>query len=504
MERVTYEKGEEPVKISMKLFFVGMNFIFFFPLSTYHVQDEELVKAFNKTAEVVTHIENKAFRKLSFGAFNEKALQAGVSEIDPHSRLLSPSEYDATKEKATALYGGIGVQVCEKEMDDEAVTVIDVFEGKSAHREGMKAGDKIIEVEGEPVRGSALEEIVGKIRGPLGTFVTLKVIRDKEPLTFKLKREKQTDESARSYLLPKHHIYYVIVRGFSEVASKQIEKTIEMLNSDKEANGLIIDFRNNLGGTVTSALDVLGLFLPKNSLVAITKDRNGNKINSYYTSRSPLLKKQIPIFVLTNTFSASASEICAGALRYYSSIASPGTSLSLVFIAGEESFGKGSVQEVIPLKTGGALKLTTMLYYLPSKDGKGLSIQAQGIEPDFKLCARYCDEKAQSWIEETYGKETSLRHHIPSPHAQTSSHKKKKKQKKHEKKDQNKKDLEASQEKNILSSYQIQQCVSMTSLLQLGRKVSPACMKHRDKALEFLKERVLDDSCSSIEKIEGH
>ncbi|MBT4594519.1 hypothetical protein HOD08_01430, partial [bacterium] len=272
-------------------------------------------------------------------------------------------------------------------------------------------------------------------------------------------------------------------------------------------------------GVLESAVDTASFFIPKGSKVVITKDNKGKIVQEYKTQSNPTLKRPVPIFLLINNFTASASEIVAGALRHYSNEAGNDAKSPLrVFIVGTTTFGKGSVQEIIPLSNGCALKQTSLMYFLPDHT----SIQAKGIEPDFLIKPKITPTKEMKWVSELYGKETSLKHHVTAEEIeknakgesagyaheidQTTMKKQAEEKAKQEKEkdDKEKYDKDKAKKKrleDIATNPQIQACVNMISMLDLAKTAQPEDVSTRKKSLEFLKAHYLTDTPTEIEEI---
>ena len=472
--------------------------------------EKEIYRWFRTISEVVSLTEKKAFRNVDFSAFIQEALKAAVPHIDAHSAFFSKESYKTAIETTSGEFSGIGVSIINKTPEDDTLIIVDVIPGGPSEKGGLKSGDKILEVDGEKLRSLSTDEAINKLKGKVGTEVKLTIIRDKKPVSFKIKREIIKDQTSICYLFKNQNIYYLSLKLFTETAAKQMKELLKQANEGK-CKGIILDLRGNAGGILDSAVDVAGLFLEKNSLVVTTKDREGETVSKYYTKTDPVLKSDIPIFILINNFTASASEILAGCLKYYSekSFTDSGNKKRnlAVFLLGNPSFGKGSVQEVIPISNGCALKLTTMLYYLPNQE----SIQAVGINPDFVIKPKIIPTEDLKWIQDLYGKETTLKHHITVKEVDKNNGKEengKKEDKKEIDKNNNETDkkedeksFEEKQKDDIIQNVQIQAAVNMINLLDIARKYMPKQVSSRPKAINFLKLNYLTDEQVDLEKI---
>jgi len=291
------------------------------------------------------------------------AIKGMLSSLDPHSSFMTPETYKEMQIDTKGEFGGIGIQIGIK---DGQLTVIAPIEGTPADRAGIKAGDKIVKINGEFTKDMSIQDAVKKMRGPKGTTVTITIIREglKETKEFTIVRDIIKIQSVRSKMLD-DGIGYIRISQFQEQTAADLSDALKSLEKEK-ANSLILDLRNNPGGLLNSAVDVSGEFLPPGKTVVSIKARNGEKSEYVTDDRRPYYS--LPMIILVNEGSASASEIVAGAMQDW----------GRAVILGAPTFGKGSVQTVIPLSDGSGLRLTTAKYFTP----KGKSIQNVGITPD--------------------------------------------------------------------------------------------------------------------------
>jgi carboxyl-terminal processing protease len=320
----------------------------------------EDLKVFTEALTMVkkNYVEEVKTRDLVYGA-----IKGMLSSLDPHSSFLNPESYKEMQAETRGEFGGIGIQIGVKE---GMLTVIAPIEDTPAYRAGIKAGDKIIKINSEATREMSLHDAVSKMRGAPKTSVTIAILREgwKETKDFTLVREIIKVKSVKSKLL-EDGIGYVKINQFQEQTASDLSAAMEKLTQEK-INSLILDLRNNPGGLLNSAVSVTSQFLPPNKLVVYIKGRKGDRTE--YNTSDDRPSYDVPMIVLVNEGSASASEIVAGALKDW----------DRAVILGAKTFGKGSVQSVIPLSDGSGLRLTTAIYYTP----KGTSIQATGIVPD--------------------------------------------------------------------------------------------------------------------------
>jgi carboxyl-terminal processing protease len=295
----------------------------------------------------------------------ENAIAGLLLELDPHSAYLNESDYVELQESASGEYGGLGLRVgAERGM----IKIISPIDDTPAAKAGIKAGDLIVEVDGVPVRGMALQKAIDKLRGEKGTSIDLTVLRDNEEtrIDFTIVRDTIQLSSVRSRVLEPGY-GYVRVSQFQTSSGDDFKKELrDLKQQETPLKGVIIDLRNNPGGLVPASVEISDAVLDGGTVV-YTEGRLPSSNSNYQASEGDLIKG-IPIVVLINGGSASASEIVAGALQDHQRAA----------ILGTQSFGKGSVQTVIPLGDGRAVKLTTARYFTPN----GRSIQAEGIVPD--------------------------------------------------------------------------------------------------------------------------
>ena len=328
--------------------------------------NEETYKGLKLFSDVIELVQKNYVDEVDTQSMIEAAIQGMVRSLDPHSALLPP---DALKELQIDTHGeftGIGIHVT---MRNNLVTVISPIEGTPAYRAGIKAGDKIIQVDGKPTED--LRDAVKRMRGPKGTTVVITVIRQgaTEPLEFSLVRDVIPIYSVKAELLKPGYGYVWITNFRENTTGDLIEALQAMDTADMPIKGLVLDLRDNPGGILNQAIEVSDLFLDGGEILSI-KGRDGRNTKVFQAHTNDV-KREYPIVVLINGGSASASEIVAGALQDH----------KRALILGTTSFGKGSVQTVETLRDGYGLKFTIARYYTPS----GRSIQAKGVEPDVEV-----------------------------------------------------------------------------------------------------------------------
>ena len=327
----------------------------------------------------------------------EHAIRGMLSGLDPHSTYLSPDEYNELRIGTSGEFGGLGIQVG---MEDGFVKVISPIDDTPAYKAGLQAGDLIIRLDEKTVKGLTLNEAVKIMRGKPGTDIKLTVVREGEdkPLTFVVTRDIIKVKSVKNRMLDPGY-GYIRISNFQSRTAPQLMEAINTLKEEYNDNlkGLILDLRNNPGGVLNAAAEVSDLFIDKGKLV-YTEGRIDNSHYEYNAKPGDILDGA-PVVVLINGGSASASEIVAGALQDH----------KRAVVMGSKSFGKGSVQTIQELRSGGAVKITTARYFTP----KGRSIQGAGITPDIVL-AKYTVTSAED-DSMTSIKEADLSNHISNP-----------------------------------------------------------------------------------------
>lgn len=451
-------------------------------ISTLNVNEEAIVSMGQTFNEVINLMYQNYYQNFTAEQL-EKAFSEAINSFakqDPHSGFLNTKDMHNLQQQMTGEFYGIGVVLPGdfKDEDDDFIPFIELVPGGPAEKAGLRAGDKLIQIDQLPIKGMKIDTITSKLRGQKDSEVVVRIMREKypEPLDVTVKRDIIKDEVALSYFFPDQNIYYLLLSIFSEKSADHVAALLEKAYK-KQCKGIIIDLRNNTGGLFDAALEIAGLFLPKNSLVAETKNRDHKVTEKWKTNREPLsLTKNMPIFFIVNNYTASAAEIMAGTLQIYSEKEKD----LCVFVVGTPTFGKGSVQEVIPLSHNCALRMTTALYFLPHNT----CIQGKGVIPDFIIEPRLALSDTQKWMTETYGREKSLKNSIK---VTTQVEEKKE----HKKNDSTLSWKEKRQEL-LAHDYMIQTTISLMNLLVIGRKAYPS-MVTRQSQKSFLKENYVVD-----------
>lgn len=316
-------------------------------------------------AEVMDRVKAAYVEPVDDKTLLENAIKGMLSNLDPHSAYLGPEDFQELQESTSGEFGGLGIEVG---VEDGFVKVVSPIDDTPASKAGIEAGDLIVKINGAPTQGQTMQEAVDKMRGKIGEKITLTLVRDGgNPFDVTLARATIQVKSVKAQMLENGY-GYIRITQFQVKTGDEVGKALAKFRKDngKKMSGLILDLRNNPGGVLQSAVEVADHFLTK-GLIVYTKGRIANS-ELRFSADPADASEGVPLVVLINGGSASASEIVAGALQ----------DQKRGILMGTDSFGKGSVQTVLPLNNDRALKITTALYYTPN----GRSIQAQGINPD--------------------------------------------------------------------------------------------------------------------------
>jgi len=315
--------------------------------------------------EVLSIIQNQYVDEVPSKDLIYSAIKGTLRGLDPHSSFLDPEMYKEMQVETSGSFGGLGIEITLK---DDVLTVVAPIEGTPAYRVGIHPGDRIVKIEGLTTKDMQLTDAVKRMRGKPGTKVTISVVREgwTEPKDFEITREQIRVQSVKNMLL-EPGIEYIRLRQFQEQTASDLDTALEKYSKENKIQGLILDLRNNPGGLLTSSVEVAEKFLDAGRLVVYTEGRVRNQ-NMRFQANAKRVYADFPIVVLVNQGSASASEIVAGALQDW----------GRAIVLGVQTFGKGSVQTIIPLSDGSGLRLTTAKYFTP----KGRSIHGKGITPD--------------------------------------------------------------------------------------------------------------------------
>ena len=315
--------------------------------------------------EVLSIVQNQYVDEVGPKELIYSAIKGTLRGLDPHSSFLDPDSYKDMQVETSGSFGGLGIEITLK---DDILTVVSPIEGTPAFRAGLSTGDRIVKIDGLSTKDMQLSDAVKRMRGKPGTKVTISVVREgwAEPKDYEITREQIRVHSVREHMLPSN-VAYIKLRQFQEQTPQDLEQAIAKANKEG-MKALVLDLRNNPGGLLTAAFEVSEKFLDDGKLVVYTEGRVRNQ-NMRFTAHSKKpLAPGVPMVVLLNQGSASASEIVAGALQDW----------GRAMVVGTQSFGKGSVQTIIPLSDGSGIRLTTAKYFTP----KGRSIHGKGITPD--------------------------------------------------------------------------------------------------------------------------
>ena len=318
-------------------------------------------------SEVLSKVDSQFVEEINQSDVMDAAINGMLQSLDAYSAYMSPEMFKNMTTETSGEFGGLGIEVG---MEAGVVKVISPIDNSPASRAGLKAGDYIVKINDTQVQGKSLTEAVDLMRGPVGSDIeiTVRRIGFKKAIIFKITREIIEVASVKSEI-KKENVGYIRLTSFNENSSDQIKKEIKNFKKNEKINKFILDLRNNPGGLLSQAIKISDFFLDDGEIVS-TKSRNSNENRKWFAKKGDMLKGYT-LIVLINYGSASASEILAGALKDH----------KRAIIIGERSYGKGSVQSIIPLDNDGAIRLTVSKYYLPS----GESISDVGVEPDFEV-----------------------------------------------------------------------------------------------------------------------
>jgi len=329
--------------------------------------ETDIYKKIDLFGEVLEKINEEYVDEINQSESMDSAINGLLQSLDPYSAYMSPEIFNEMQTETSGEFGGLGIEVS---MESGLVKVISPIDDTPASKAGIKAGDYIVKINDTQVQGKTLSEAVDLMRGPVGSSIELTVRRRgaKKALTFKITREIIEIQSVKTDLL-ENNIGYIRLTSFNENSSDQIENKIKNLEKNQNVKNYILDLRNNPGGLLSQAIRIADLFLDNGEIVS-TKSRQSSENRKWFAKKGDLTNGKT-LLVLINYGSASASEIVAGALKDH----------KRAIILGENSYGKGSVQSIIPLKNKGAIRLTVAKYYLPS----GKSISEVGVRPDIEV-----------------------------------------------------------------------------------------------------------------------
>ena len=341
--------------------------IFSFFVSKAYSSENNIYKKIDLFGEVLEKINKEYVDEVNQSESMDSAINGLLQSLDPYSAYMSPEIFNEMQTETSGEFGGLGIEVG---MESGVVKVISPIDDTPASKAGIKAGDYIVKINNTQVQGKSLSEAVDLMRGPVGSGIELTIRRrgEKKALIFNVIREVIQIKSVKADLLEKN-IGYIRLTSFNENSGKQIEREIKKLEKNDSVKSYILDLRNNPGGLLSQAIKISDFFLENGEIVS-TKSRKASENRKWFAKKGDLTNGK-KLIVLINYGSASASEIVAGALKDH----------KRAILLGENSYGKGSVQSIIPLKNRGAIRLTVAKYYLPS----GKSISEVGVSPDIEI-----------------------------------------------------------------------------------------------------------------------
>ncbi|HSC24767.1 MAG TPA: S41 family peptidase [Candidatus Babeliales bacterium] len=472
------------------------------PVKTTNTSDEnfdETIFDWSRTFAQVVDIAHKKHYAITDPQANMiKAIDGFVNSLDAHSNLLDPTKFNDLHTMISGEFYGVGIMIDNmRKQSDKYLTIVDTIPDGPADKVGIQPMDKIVEINGEKLEGLMTEKIISWLKGERHSIVKVKIMRENSSdlLAFDIVRDVVKEQHSLSFNIKNHNVAYLSLTMFTDTAVKQIEELLKKSHT-QETKGLILDLRNNSGGLLTAAIDIAGLFLEQGSLVTLTKDKNGKKIEEYSTTRKPIINNKLPIFILINNYTASAAEIIAGCLK----INSDTTNNFLVFLVGTKTFGKGSVQEVIPISNNCALKITTCLYFLPDDT----TIQGRGIEPDFIIERTLPITEQVQWFIKNYGREETLDNSIKVTEKGIPLPKEIKEKKEEPTLITTKKsgDKRFDRAKEMLQNdNQLRECISLITMLNTAQTYMPQIVTKRVDAISYLKKNYICHDSLEIEEV---
>ena len=332
--------------------------------NSYSASEENIYEKIDLFSEVLNKINKEYVDEVDQSEAMDAAINGVLQSLDPYSAYMSPESFQNMQTETSGEFGGLGIEVS---MESGVVKVISPLDDSPAYEAGVKAGDYIVKINDIQVQGKTLSEAVEIMRGPVGSDIEITVRRRgvKKALVFSITRKIIKIRSVKSKIL-ENNIGYIRLTAFNENSGKQIKRKLNEFNDNEKIKGFILDLRNNPGGLLSQAIKISDFFLSSGEIVS-TKSRQESENRKWFAKDGDILNGKT-LLVLINNGSASASEIVAGALKDH----------KRAILVGENSYGKGSVQSIIPLKNKGAIRLTISKYYLPS----GKSISEVGVTPD--------------------------------------------------------------------------------------------------------------------------
>ena len=363
--------------ILTKRFFIFF-IIFLFAFQKSFSENIDIYKKIDLFGEVLEKINKEYVDEVDQSKSMDAAINGLLQSLDPYSSYMTPESFEGMQTETSGEFGGLGIEVG---MEAGVVKVISPIDNTPASKAGLKAGDYIVKINNTQVQGKSLMQAVDLMRGPVGSSIEITVRRRgvKKALIFNIIREVIQVQSVKSELIDSN-VGYIRLTSFNENSSDQIKKKINKLGKNKDLKGYILDLRNNPGGLLSQAIKISDFFLENGEIVS-TRSRQASENRKWFARKGDLTDGKT-LIVLINYGSASASEIVAGALKDH----------KRAIILGENSYGKGSVQSIIPLKNRGAIRLTIAKYYLPS----GKSISEVGVTPDIEIAEGSDDFKFNS------------------------------------------------------------------------------------------------------------
>jgi carboxyl-terminal processing protease len=453
--------------------------------SEYNIRHHDNLSSWAQSLAETLHItQQKYYFDVPLKDSMVKMLDAFV-HFDDHSRFLGPDDYKDLLRTTNGSFYGIGVLIAPKKIDDDYMYILDTIKNGPADTSGLKKHDKIIAIDEKSVEhlsGEACVRLLKSDKKESPVIVTF--LRNDKIYTKTIYRNTVKQDHISSYYIADYHIGYCSLSLFTQSSVRQCREVIKKMNATKGIKGIILDLRDNAGGVLQAGVECAGMFVNKGTPIVYTKDKYKNIIETFHTTSHPLYIR-VPVIILVNHFTASAAEILAGALSYYSSRNQLATKKNhYIFLMGTQTYGKGSVQEVIPIAHDCALKLTTCLYYLPDNS----SIQEKGISPDFICKLKKNPDNDTEKIHELYGKERGV-HHSSKDMMIT------------KKRSYEKQDWDTQKKESLCSDYHIQNSIHALHLLDIAHTYSLPHVHNHTTAHTYIKKHMICNDCIHLKNI---
>lgn len=437
-------------------------------------------------AQVLQTTNQKHYQVCDLEKCMAEAINGFLSCADAHSSFLEPKTYKNMMDQTSGEFFGIGIVIDNtRTTKDKFLMIIDTIPEGPADKAGVKPLDKIVEIDGESLEGMATDQATSKLKGERNTTVHVKIMRENHPdiIALDIKRDVIKEQNSLCFHLPDQNIYYLSLNMFTENSVKQMRDLLKKAH-DNKYKALILDLRNNSGGLLSAAVEIASLFVDKGCEVASTKNKHNKVTEQHFTKTDPVHTTAMPIFILINNYTASAAEILCGCLKLHSDdlakkAGNKQQNKLMVFVVGNTTFGKGSVQEVIPVGNNCAMKLTIALYFLPFDT----AIQGMGIQPDFVVERRLPQTEQMLWFNKNYGSEKALANYIKPKDTKETKAKDSKPESANKSKD---KSWSERAKEALTKDNQFRETITLINIFDTAKQCCPTNVSNRTKAVKFM------------------